>query len=1140
MKTNTTTAAAEAARNIEIYNKLADIAREVFNHLNGTATGKTYTPADIARAIVGGPVVREVNRSNYELDRVEPYAIGGGLTWAEGYDPATVYELTADNFTCKVTGWRVWDVLDRAARAWSIPAARRATFERRREVAPVVASFSLSTAAARELVACCAKDELRPVMEGVQLDTRRRVLVATDGHVLRVMQLGEALAVTPEAAPSYIIPVEVIKSGRVVTIDANGVASTDKKSAETIAGRYPNYMMVIPTASEAARVALTADQWKQLKKAVAEVAKVHPSDKYTYRRVIIAHERYSDKLHVYAYNYDFNRERETIVTDIDTNAPEFSISFKSDDFARIGGAVTALYVTNNARAIVATDPAGLSLVMPLTQLADDKYYYSFNIEATGEPVALLPGHDIAADAADIKKEQQHYIAAEFVKEYTAEHDGPVNLSAMGSEFAQKYRFTFEDSDDARRVLAEVIGDTLTTATTSEAIESEPQATGEAVESVESVEPADTKAETSESHSEPENEPQGDTIEAPEAVEVATADPETIDTPAETVEPQGESLTPADRERIAAEVAESIARENETPEAVASRRPWFVEGRAVTFYDIESDTDRVGLLTCCRYVGAGEWLADVTAPASLVFVGVSAGECHPVPASPVELTPATVRAIKTAAKVYLSKTTTADDLEIYRAQQRLNAEGLRLAGHRVTIKATGETVARVRESYNKAGDVTRVRVVFPVYPESLTTDPESVETPADIDTTTATTCEAIAPEVIESEPQATGETVEIVESVAPDTIKADTCESHSEAENVAPVLFTADGDTFRRGDRVIMTCLYYSDRSEVVGTLTDKERGGSTAEVTDDTGRKFYGWYAGVKHATAETIAEAVEVAPVWASRYAIACELPTADGIESEPTPQADTLTPPPADTIESEGETVAPVLTIERPRHHWHPRRAVRVALRVAALIAAALLLTLTPDRVETIEAETVAPVAIADTLRATGEAVESVETVAPDTIKADTCESHSEPRKHATGHRPDRLAPVAPADTIKADTIAAPADLLTIEAVELTADTLTADTIATAQTIEGEGEAVEVAESVEGEPQGDTLTTDTPETIEATGEAVESAESPEGDPATTGTTGTPSPTSTPATGGTPSPAAVGTPAPVPAAVALALLLML
>ena len=190
---------------------------------------------------------------------------------------------------------------------------------------------------------------------------------------------------------------------------------------------------------------------------------------------------------------------------------------------------------------------------------------------------------------------------------------------------------------------------------------------------------------------------------------------------------------------------------------------------------------------------------------------------------------------------------------------------------------------------------------------------------------------------------------------------------------------------------------------------------------------------------------------------------------------------------------------------------------------------------------AETPAEVATAETPAApTCEAVESVESVEPCTIKADTIESHSEPRKHATGHRPDRLAPVAPADTIKADTIAAPADLLTIEAVELTADTLTADTIATAQTIEGEGEAVEVAESAEGEPQGDTLTTDTPETIEATGEAVESVESPEGDPATTGTTGTQSPTSTPATGGTPSPAAVGTPAPVPAAVALALLLML
>ena len=613
----------------------------------------------------------------------------------------------------------------------------------------------------------------------------------------------------------------------------------------------------------------------------------------------------------------------------------------------------------------------------------------------------------------------------------------------------------------------------------------------------------------------ESEPQADTI--PAAAETP-AEVATAETPAAPTCEAVESVESVEPCTIKAEAIESHSEPESEPQA--ERPEWLSEGRAAAYYDTDRRAWLVGTIEAPRYwPTSGEWAADFR-HGHLFVIGVPAAQLHPATAEPFELTPEILRAMKTAAK---SETTRpASESETNRATFFLWSQGVRKAGEWFTLRATGEVVARVVLTYGKKTRAldcpcTGARVEPLTWPtpdtcETIAADSvataETIETPEAVtfgeycpltgeyltDTGVHLTPEELADlvarerERLTATPEAdtiatatTCEAVESVESVAPADTKADTIEAVSEPEN------EPQGDTL----------------------TTDPEA------------------------------IEAVEVAPVWASRYAIACELPTADGIESEPTPQADTLTPPPADTIESEGETVAPVLTIERPRHHWH-RRAVRVALRVAALIAAALLLTLTPDRVETIEAETVAPVAIADTLRATGEPVESVETVAPDTIKADTCESHSEPRKHATGHRPDRLAPVAPADTIKADTIAAPADLLTIEAVELTADTLTADTIATAQTIEGEGEAVEVAESVEGEPQGDTLTTGTPETIEATGEAVESVESPEGDPATTGTTGTPSPTSTPATGGTPSPAAVGTPAPVPAAVALALLLML
>ena len=426
MKNNNIVAAAEieAARNLKIYNELAKIAREVFTHINAE-TGKIYTPADIARAIVGGPIVTCVNGLNYRCDRVEKYTIGNGLHFADDYSPETVYDVKIDGFSCRVNGWKIFNVLDRAARAWDIASAARVTFEKPYETAARVVSFSLSAAAARELAACCANDVLRPVMNGVHLDTRRRCLVASNGHVLRVLQMGAALTVDESAAASsYIIPADVLKSGRVVTIDANGIVSTDKKSAPAIAGRYPNYLSVIPGAS--GRIDITADQWKQIKKAVADVAKVHDK-KDSYNRVTIAHETASDKLIIHAFNYDFNRERETAVS-IDTAAPAFSLSFNADYFAKIAGTPTALYIKDNSRALVAVDGSGLSLIMPLLQPSDDKYYINFNFaESYGD---YLPGLNITAAAAEIKEENEAAAAAEIVAKVREECKGKSTKSML--------------------------------------------------------------------------------------------------------------------------------------------------------------------------------------------------------------------------------------------------------------------------------------------------------------------------------------------------------------------------------------------------------------------------------------------------------------------------------------------------------------------------------------------------------------------------------------------------------------------------------------------------------------------------------------------------------------------------------------
>ena len=591
-------------------------------------------------------------------------------------------------------------------------------------------------------------------------------------------------------------------------------------------------------------------------------------------------------------------------------------------------------------------------------------------------------------------------------------------------------------------------------------------TCEAVESVESVEPCTIKAEAIESHSEPESEPQADTL---------TTDPETIE--AETVE----------------------------SEPQAERPEWLSEGRAAAYYDTDRRAWLVGTIEAPRYwPTSGEWAADFR-HGHLFVIGVPAAQLHPATAEPFELTPEILRAMKTAAKA--ETTRPASESETNRATFFLWSQGIRKAGEWFTLRATGEVVARVVLTYGKKTRAldcpcTGARVeplTWPTPDTCETIAPESVAPADTIDTPEAVTfgeyCPLTGEYLTDTGDHLTPE--ELADLVARErerlaaTPEADTIATAATCEAVESVESVAPADT----------------KADTIEAVSEPESEPQADTLTTDP--------------------EAVEVAPVWASRYAIACELPTADGIESEPTPQADTMTPPPADTIEGEGETpesVAPVLTIERPRHHWHPRRALRTVLRVAALIAAALLLTLTADRVETIKADTLT----ADTIAtATADTLRAADLLTADTLTADTI---------ATATTCEAVESVA--DTLRA------ADLLT-------ADTLTADTIATATTCEAvesvesvapadtKADTIEAVSEPESEPQGDTLTTGTPETIEATGEAVESVESPEGDPATTGTTGTPSP-STPATGGTPSPAAVGTPAPVPAAVALALLLML
>ena len=859
-------------------------------------------------------------------------------------DPDGLAAIACEGFECKYPLQMAFDVLAQVATAYDIPTADRATFERAAEAAPVLLTLNVPTAAREVAKAVSKKDTGTPAITFAYFDTKRRALVGTNRQVLTVAAAPFA-EVAPEAADTkgFLIPVSLLRSHR-VTIDDNNNATDGHKVLEFPNWhRWPNWESIFPQVHDTDALTLSKATARELTKAVATAAKFATAEtgpngltKY----VAIFGEAYTDRLtvrarHLVGDHFEYHDVTVRLTADLGRS---FALAVSGDDFATLPTFDT-LYVPANHRPAIVTSAHAVALIFALTLPEDFA-----TICDTDTPPTWAKVVEPLADLLGVVE--------------------PCPLTT--------------DTPEA---------DTIATA-----------ATCEAVESVESVAPADTKADTPEAVSEPESEPQGDTL---------TTDPETI----------------------AAEVAESIARENETPEAVASRRPWYTEGRHVVHYDTDRRAYLVGTANGWRYISSGEWLADFR-HGGLTIIGVPAGELQPATAEPYELTPEVLRAMKTAAKA--ETTRPASESETNRATFFLWSQGIRKAGEWFTLRATGEVVARVVLTYGKKTRAldcpcTGARVeplTWPTPDTCETIAPESVAPAETIDTPEAVTfgeyCPLTGEYLTDTGDHLTPE--ELADLVARERERlaatATTCEAVESVESVAPA------DT----------------KADTPEAVSEPENEPQADTLTTDT--------------------ETVESVTTWASPYAIACELPAADGIESEPTPQADTLTPPPADTIESEGEPVAPVLTIERPRHHWHPRRALRTVLRVAALIVAALLLTLTADRIETTKADTLTAdpeaVAIADTLRAadlltadtltadtiatatTCEAVESVESVAPDTHKGEAIKYAHEPRKRATRHDPDTLAQVANDDTaapVLAVEIATPANDDTAAPVDTTA---------------------------------------------------------------------------------------------------------
>lgn len=384
--------AAEAAKNREIYNKLADIAREVFNHV--ICAPGTYSVADIAKNINSIETSERVRKADFDGVIRDVYvpritrSWKGGFSWADGYDPMKdIHTAEVGSFKCSVNGWGVFLALQKAAIAWAIPTAARPVFARKAETADTANTAEVVTFAVnKELRALAAivdpREKLRPVYAFIHIDIRRRAAVACNGQLLRVVSLPD-IETAATAADSYLIAPALLKSGKGrVSITSDGYASNGETVAPLGEGRFPNWAALMSTSltvykySEAGRVELSKPTFNELKKAVKAAAKL--SD-----RVTIAAKSYDTVATVYAYNMDHGRD---ITTAVKLAAPvrsSFNVVLRAAQFAKLSD-VTAFYFVGNSAPVLAAASLGFYYFNPLLAEDGDKYYAPFNIAPAGE------------------------------------------------------------------------------------------------------------------------------------------------------------------------------------------------------------------------------------------------------------------------------------------------------------------------------------------------------------------------------------------------------------------------------------------------------------------------------------------------------------------------------------------------------------------------------------------------------------------------------------------------------------------------------------------------------------------------------------------------------------------------------------
>ena len=236
-----------------IYKGIANAAARVFE--NVICPAGEYTAKDIAKEIL----IHFFYKDEFYNNRVQEN------------EKITV---EFDGYKCSFPIGSVFDVCAQIETAWEIPSARRAKFVRKAETRPVAVAFDVPAAAKEIIKAIPAKfDNLRPVMNYVCIDTRRRCLIAGAANVLTAVAVPN-MYVSEDAKETYLIDPLLMKSGKgTIFVDEENSVNGTQTRPNYKDRNFPSWERILPAVQDAQRINITPAVWKQLKKEITAAAK---------------------------------------------------------------------------------------------------------------------------------------------------------------------------------------------------------------------------------------------------------------------------------------------------------------------------------------------------------------------------------------------------------------------------------------------------------------------------------------------------------------------------------------------------------------------------------------------------------------------------------------------------------------------------------------------------------------------------------------------------------------------------------------------------------------------------------------------------------------------------------------------------